>query len=339
MYKRERNRVYSPYLPPFSMEEPRKTGPRDVFVHLLAIIFLYVCVVSFSALLFGYINIYFPDILHGDYGRYARAGIRWPISILFIVFPFYLWLNSYLQKDLLKYPEKRELRVRKWLLHFTLFLATIVIIGDLVTLMYQFLSGGISTRFLLKVLTVLVIAVAVFLYYGWNLRKSIPPMQDSRMKLFVQGVVALGALAIVSGFFVVGSPQAERLWQFDERRISDLNTIQWQIVNEWQTKEELPATLDELRDDISGFVPPRDPETGEPYGYRVTGNLGFELCASFKTSSKGEDGSKARSVPVPAMDPYGMQENWMHDVGEACFARTIDPERFPPVKQRLAPLD
>src|SRR3989344_2718257 len=151
------------------MEETKRTGPRDVFMHLLAIIFLYVCVISFSALLFGYINIYFPDVLQGDYGRYARTAIRWPLSILFIVFPFYVWLNTYLQRDLLKYPEKRELRVRKWLLHFTLFLATIVIIGDLVTLIYQFLSGGISTRFLLKVITILIIAGAVFLYYGWNL--------------------------------------------------------------------------------------------------------------------------------------------------------------------------
>lgn len=314
------------------MEETKRTGPRDVFLHLLAIIFLYVCVISFSALLFGYINIYFPDILQGDYGRFARMEIRFPLSVLFIVFPFYVWLNTYLQKDLLKFPEKRELRVRKWLLHFTLFLATIVIIGDLVTLIYQFLSGGISTRFLLKIITVLIIAGTVFLYYGWNLRKSVPPMKDPRMKFFVQGVVALGALAIVGGLFVVGSPQSERLRQFDDRRIADLSSLQSQIVNFWQMKEELPATLDALRDDINGYIPPRDPETGESYVYRTTGALSFELCATFKTSSTDEKTSQA--YPRPVMDPYGMQENWMHDVGQTCFARTIDPERYPPIMKR-----
>src|SRR3989338_1657689 len=311
------------------MEDTKRTGPRDVFTHLLAIIFLYVCVITFSTLIFGYINIYFPDLLQGDFGRYARAGIRFPLATLVIVFPLYLWLNSFLQKDITKYPEKRELKVRKWLIYFTLFLATIVIIGDLVTLIYQFLSGGISTRFLLKVITILIIAGAVFLYYGWNLRKSIPPMKDPRMKFFVQGVVALGTIAIVAGFFVVGSPQSERLRQFDDRQKADLSTIQWQIVNFWQTKEELPETLDELRDDINGFVPPRDPESGDSYLYRTTGNLSFELCATFKTANTGKEVSQA--YPRPVMDPYGMQENWMHDVGLTCFARTIDPERFPPM--------
>ena len=144
-----------------STPEIKGTGPKDVFLHILAILFLYTCVIFFSALLFGYINIYLPDVL-GEYGRYARTAIRWPISILVIVFPFYVWLNSFLQKDLTANPEKRELRVRKWLLYFTLFLATIVIIGDLVTLMYQFLSGGITLSFVLKVLAVLLVAASAW---------------------------------------------------------------------------------------------------------------------------------------------------------------------------------
>jgi hypothetical protein len=201
--------------------------------------------------------------------------------------------------------------------------------------MYQFLSGGVTVRFLLKVITVLVIAGAVFLYYGWNLKKSIPPMQDQRMKIFVQAVMGLGTLAIVAGFFVVGSPQAERMWQFDERRISDLSMIQWEIVNYWQTKEELPGALADLHDPLRGFIPPLDPETNEPYGYRVTGDHSFDLCASFQTSNMMDGKTPSRAIP---MDPYGMQENWMHDVGETCFSRTIDPERFPPVKAMPVPV-
>ena len=311
-----------------STPEIKGTGPKDVFLHILAILFLYTCVIFFSALLFGYINIYLPDVL-GEYGRYARTAIRWPISILVIVFPFYVWLNSFLQKDLTANPEKRELRVRKWLLYFTLFLATIVIIGDLVTLMYQFLSGGITLSFVLKVLAVLLVAASAFLYYGWNLRKNIAPMADPRMKAFVLGIVSLGSLAIIGGFFVVGSPQAERLWQLDERRVNDLSMIQWQVVSYWEKKEVLRQRLDALTDDIQGFVPPRDPVTGEAYSYHATGALSFELCAVFETTNKEETTGKS---PVP-VDPYGVQENWMHDTGETCFARTIDPDRYPPLKE------
>lgn len=312
------------------MEDTKRTGPRDVFTHLLAIIFLYVCVITFSTLIFGYINIYFPDLLQGDFGRYARAGIRFPLATLVIVFPLYLWLNSFLQKDLTKYPEKRELKVRKWLIYFTLFLATIVIVGDLVTLIYQFLSGGITVRFLLKVLTVLLIAGAVFLYYGWNLKQTIAPMKDPRMKLFVQGVSGLGLLTLLAGFFVVGSPGSERMLQYDDQRVWHLSSIQSEIINYWQTKESLPPTLDALSDPLRGFVTPVDPLTGEPYEYTVQDRLSFALCATFQVSSEETD-SFAKPVP---MEPYGMNETWSHGVGRTCFERTIDPERFPPVSKR-----
>jgi len=314
------------------MEQHIKTGPRDVFWHLLEMIALYVCVGSFFVLFFQYINVYFPDVLHGDYWRSAKSAIRWPLSVLVIVFPFYLWVTSYLQKTLVKFPERRELKTRKWLLYFTLFLATLVIVGDLIALIFNFLSGGLTTPFVLKVFVILVISSIVFFYYGWNLKKEIPASKHPQMKLFVRGVAAVGILSVLFGFFIVGSPFAERMRQFDERRIEDLSSIQWQIVNFWQTKERLPETLDELRDDIRGFVPPVDPETGEAYEYLTTGEFTFELCATFKTTNKeGALAPGERPVPVRlAFKPIEARESWSHEEGRTCFSRTIDPERYPP---------
>jgi hypothetical protein len=52
----------------------------------------------------------------------------------------------------------------------TLFVAASVLIADFTTLVYNLLGGELTVRFLLKVLTVGVIAGATFGYYLWDLR-------------------------------------------------------------------------------------------------------------------------------------------------------------------------
>jgi len=185
-------------------EELKKTGPKDVFMHLLTIITLYVSVITFGMIIFQYINIYFPDLLHLESIRFARDFIRWPLSILVIVFPFYVWLSAFAQKDLAVNPEKRELKTRKWTLYFTVFATILVIAGDIISLIFKFLNGELTTRFILKIIAVLLIAIAVFLYYGWNLKKTIPASQNPKMKLFVWTAIILGGATIISGFFAAG---------------------------------------------------------------------------------------------------------------------------------------
>ena len=321
------------------MSDAKKIGPKDVFGQLLAIIGLYVSVIAFGALIFALINLYFPDVLNYDYGFYAKQSLRWPLAILVIVFPLFVWWNSYLQKDLEKNPEKKDLKSRKWLLHFTLFAAAIVIIGDLVSLVFRFLNGDLTIQFILKILAVFLIATSVFVYYLWNIRKNIPATKDPRMRWFVRAVVAIAAFCIVFSFFAVGSPFAQRLKRFDERRIQDLQAIQSQVIYYWQAKEELPQTINQLRDDIRGFAVPRDPETGEAYGYRVVGGLQFELCATFKTLNKDNSSSNI-GKPLPLTAPReayypipAYEESWPHDIGETCFVRTIDPDLFPPLEK------
>ena len=150
-----------------------KSSPKDVFLHLLAIITLYVSAGGFIALLFQYINILFPDQLN-SYDSYrissAYSTIRWAIASLIILFPAYIGVSWFLQKEYVNNPLKRELRVRRWLIYFTLFAAGLIIMGDLVSLIYWFLSGELTARFILKIATVLIVAGVVFGYYLWDTR-------------------------------------------------------------------------------------------------------------------------------------------------------------------------
>lgn len=305
------------------MEHTTKTSPKDVFMHLLTIIALYISAASFGALIFQYIDLWFPDPLTDVYAR-PRDAIRWALSALVVVFPVYVFASWMLAKDVFSHPEKREMKTRKWLYYFTLFAASVIIIGDIIALIYRFLGGDLSMRFLLKVVAILFIAASVFGYYLWNIRKEEMASRDSRMRVFLFFIFAVVAASIIAGFFTAGSPFRERMRRFDERRVQDLQNIQWQIVNYWQRKERLPETVEMLRDDISGYSVPIDPENNAPYEYQTLGDLKFSLCATFNTVE--EFGPAIGSRPIS----LGLEtQNWKHGAGRVCFDRTIDPELYP----------
>ena len=152
------------------------------------------------------------------------------------------------------------------------------------------------------------------------------------MKIFTYIIIAVVAISIVAGFFVLGTPQAERLKKLDDTRISNLQDIQWQIINYWQTKKTLPENLDLLVNETQGTRPPVDPETQSVYEYKILDSkkLTFELCATFAA----ENSSMANeSQPKVIYGPYGQepaQWNWQHKIGRTCFERTIDPDMYPP---------
>lgn len=140
-------------------------------------------------------------------------------------------------------------------------------------------------------------------------------------------MIAVVAASIVAGFFVVGSPLEERVRRFDDRRTTDLQFIQSEIINHWTNKERLPVNLSELRDNIRGISIPRDPETNLEYEYAILNNLAFSLCATFSRPSRNLTDSMA---PQPIGDPYQNTENWEHKEGYTCFERTIDPDIYRP---------
>ena len=157
------------------MDQAQKTSPKDIFLHLLAIVALYVSAGSFMALIFQYINVLLPDPIASDYYRLQSSYsiIRWSISSLIIIFPVYIITSWILNKSYAATPSKRNLRIRKWLIYFTLFVAALIVIGDLVTLIFNLLEGEITARFLLKVVTVLFVAGSVFGYYFADLSLSL----------------------------------------------------------------------------------------------------------------------------------------------------------------------
>ena len=250
------------------------------------------------------------------------GAVRWSVSMLIILFPVLVWISRLLNRDLENEPEKHAIAVRRWLIHFTLFVAGITILVDLVTLVYNFLGGELSLRFLLKVLSVLIVAGLVFGYYLLEVKWETGTM-PKKMRMMLITAIAIVTVSVIGGFFLAGSPTRERDRQFDERRVNDLSYIQNEVTNYWSLKQKLPADFGALENPLRGFKASADPETGVAYEYKTTSALTFELCATFATDSAS---SPKTAVIYP--EPFG-GNSWLHGAGRVCFERTIDPELYP----------
>jgi len=283
-------------------------------------------VISIITILVSYVDVLLPDAVRNYYDNTNRS-IQWSSSMLVISFPVYLLTSWIIWREYRKHAVLKQSRVRKALIYLTLFIAAVTIIIDLITLVFRFYSGELTSAFAIKVLIVLCVSAAVFGYYLWELNKK--KEKDSISKIVAWIVSGVVITTIVSGFFLIGSPATQRQKRFDDQRVSHLQEITNAVVRHWQHKQELPLTLTGLDDSISGFHAPVDPETESPYTYKVTGDLSFELCATFNTERTYDE-----YTPYPAqqrlIEPYPthLKGTWTHTPGENCFERAIDPDMY-----------
>ena len=311
-----------------------KTTPKDFFLNFSTMITLYVSVVSLLTLLFQYINVLFPDPLDSRYLYQGYSGeIRLAIASLIIISPLYLFLSRHLLIDIRTHSEKKDLGVHKWLVYLTLFIGSIAIVADLVVLINTFLNGELSSRFIWKVLAILFIVGGASAYYYLDIKgKWEREIKQANIISWGSGIVVLGI--IIGGFFIIGTPWEQRLYRFDEQKVNDLSNIQSQVVSFWQDKGRLPKTLEETKDSIKGSMIPTDPQSGDEYTYRIISPLTFELCAVFNKESKNIP--KSKNIPTTSPTIYYdefMEDSWEHGIGEVCFEKTIDPDRFKPTQQ------
>ncbi len=299
-----------------------KTTAKDFFIYLGVIVGLYASAVSFLVLVFQIINKLFP--LAGDYYMNIDEPIRISIAVLIIFFPVFIYLAMLKKKDLEANPDKKEYWMRKWSIFLTLFIAGVTIAIDLVTLVYKFLGAeDLTTRFFIKVFFVLAVTVTIFRYSLTDLRRE-NFGYDPKMRtgLYVVSLVVLAG--IVYGVVIIGSPTSQRAKMMDTQRVTDLINIQNEIVYiQWENKGVVPETLEDLKNSVSSFTIPSDPETKQNYEYKMLSKNSFELCATFKTIVS----TSTDAVTRPAIYPYA-NENWHHGAERTCFTRTIDPTLY-----------
>lgn len=310
-----------------------KVTPKDFFLWVGALVALYGSVTALITLLFQYINYAYPDPL--EYYYFAEpysGGMRFAMATLIVLVPLALYLMRLIRNDIAKEPAKAELWIRRWALFLTVFLAGAIVIVDLITLINYFLGGDLTTRFVLKVIVVLLVAGGAFLHFLADIR-GYWSAQPNRAQIVGWAAGALVLASIVAGFFIMGTPGEVRLYRYDAEKVSNLQSIQYQIVNYYQQKGMVPAQLADIEDPLSGWTLPQDPQ-GEAYRYQKKGELSFSLCATFNKESRVQELSGRSAKPYGAPMP---DENWEHQAGEECFDRTIDPDRYPLFEKQTLP--
>jgi hypothetical protein len=158
---------------PVPVPRPRPyLSAREAFVYLVLFSTLYVSAFSLGSLLFALIDRGFPDPSTDPAFALeaSRVAIRWSISLLVVTFPVFALVSRSNGEALRADPARRLSAVRRWLTYLTLFVAAGFLVGDVTSVVYNVLSGEITTRFILKVLTVGTIAGSVFGYLRGELR-------------------------------------------------------------------------------------------------------------------------------------------------------------------------
>jgi hypothetical protein len=158
---------------PLPVPKPQPyVSAREVFTYLVLFAALYVSALNLASLAFIFIDHYFPGPLQNHSLSAAADTIRWNVASLIVAFPLFLFTFRAINKAISEDPSKRGSRPRKWLVYLTLWVAVLVLTGELSALIYKILGGELTIRFALKVTTVALIAGGVFAYFFWDIRKD-----------------------------------------------------------------------------------------------------------------------------------------------------------------------
>lgn len=308
------------------MDKP-KTTAKDFFLWAGATVSFYWTVIAFILLTFDYINFVFPNPLTYYPVDPYQSGISYEMASIVVLLPLFMFLMWLIHNDASKDSSRNDIWVRRWALIFTLFVAGVTMVIDLITLLTTFLNGEeLTTAFLLKTGIVFFVAVGVFMHFIAEL-KGYWNLYPSRRNAVRISVAILAVVTIGSGFHIVGTPAEARLARFDAQRVGDLQNIQSQVITYYQAKQKLPDMISDLNNSLSYGPIPVDPQTGTAYLYERGEGLSFKLCASFNAKSHG-------NTPMSAYVEK-RADNWQHEAGTACFDRTLDPSFYPPLVNKI----
>jgi hypothetical protein len=283
---------------------------REAFLYLVLFATLYTTAFNTGQVLFALIERWLPDPVRAVRGWQGHGEwVRGATAALLIAFPVFLFVSRVIGGEVAREPGKRGSPIRRWLTYLTLFIAALVIIGDLTVLVTRLLGGELAPRFLLKVAVVLLIAATVFAHYLGDLRREEQERQVVRGGLLARLAAAAVFLVTIAGLVGSGSPRVERGRQLDEQRIMALQNISGAIQSYHGMRRRLPDSLGDLLRMPNGPAAEtlRDPATARPIVYRTIDSLTYELCVEFQTADR--EGSPAA---------FG-SEFWRHGAGEKCF--------------------
>ena len=313
----------------YPLAVPRPTPyvhAREAFLYLLSFIALYVSAFSFGYLVFGLIDHTFPDAL--DFrDRFPSGGEATSIASVIVAFPLYLFLMKRLSTEVAVDPDRRLSLVRRWLTYLTLVVGAGIILGDVISLLANLLTGDPTLRFFLKGGVILLITTCIFGFYMWDMKRTETSVVDANGNAKLARQALLGAVVLVVAaalgysMFLLGTPGEQRDLRLDRERVANLANIARNVNIYWSLNGTLPGSFEDMSGPGFSIRSVNDPESNDRYEYNALGDADYELCAVFSTDT-GKSGEADRAFS---------DRVWYHGIGRTCFqlkAESVEPETY-----------
>lgn len=306
----------------------QNNAAKFAFFYMLSLVALVFMALSTGMIIFQIINKNIIDVLsaYRYSGSFSSDQLKFAISALIIATPIFFVISKMIYKSLFRGELGKDSGIRKWLTYFILFISAVVMIGWLIGTINSFLDGELTTKFLLKAITAIGIAAAVFTFYLYDIRrKVVAGTKDKVIRIYFYVSLAVVLIVFVASLFIVESPTETRNRKLDEAVLSSFERINSAINEYYQSNNRLPADMEELKSEFTYLVDKdlADPETKKAFDYNIKGDNKFELCADFRTSNL--DNADIQ------YEPY--QDVWPHEAGYQCLTKTIRKEGGVEIKE------
>ena len=257
----------------------RSTAARDAFFYALLFVAFGMVAANTLTLIFGLLNFWLPDVAD-RFTSYSVSGLRWSMAALIVFVPAFLLLDRTDSRAGRTDPARQHGTVRRWLSSLALFVAVITLMGDAIYLLYTWLDGQITLRFIAKSLAVAVVACLVLAYFLRD-RAGMTRLHPAGSPLLAS---TLAALVVVLSFSTIGGPRQGMMEQRDSARLADLRTLAHDIERcPSLNLSALPETLDPITCaanplHLTGLAP--------EVSYRRLAANRFQLCVPLEAPAR-----------------------------------------------------
>ncbi len=293
----------------------QQQNAKFAFFYMLSLVSLIFTALSTGMIVFQVVNKKIIDLLQPFRGTFDSGTLKFAISAIVIAAPVYFITNWLISKNLKSGKMDKDSAIRRWLTYFILFIAAVVMIGWLIAILYNFLNGELTLKFIIKALSAFLIAAIVFSYYLYDIRRKDVKIKDMVITIYFYGAIAIVVAALVTSFFFVESPAQTRDRIHDNTILDHFSQIEGALNNYYNNnKSKLPDNLDMLVGQPDYFLNQSiimDPLTQKKHDYKITGKDGYQLCADFKLSNKNE----------ALNSQYYLDTQWPHDAGYQCITK------------------
>ena len=299
-------------------QQQNNNSAKFAFFYMLSLVALIFMALSAGIIVFQIINKNIIDALQTFRGRYSSDALKFAISAIIISAPIYYLTVAQINKNLFKGLLGKDSGVRKWLTYFILLVSSLVMLGWLIAVIYSFLDGELTAKFILKALTAIAISAAVFTYYLYDIKRdNVVGVKDKVVRAYFYGSLIVVIAVLISAFVFVESPRETRNIKHDNNVLNKFERIDNAINDYYRENKDLPNNLNILLENTVYFNEDdlKDNTTKKKFDYKMVDNRTYELCAEFLASNKEDEGDNYR---------YGYHnKRWKHDAGYQCLKQKV----------------